>query len=299
MKKMFFLLVLTFFSSATWAKVNVITTTSDLAALVAEIGVDKVSVTSLTKGTRDPHYAQAKPSMIRKVFRADLLVVIGAEMEVGWLPALMRSSRNSKVSPGKAGYLDVSEFIELKGKTSARVTRDMGDVHAAGNPHYWLDPANGILMAKAITERLIKLDASNAPSYRENFNTFKEKLEKKIIQWKSDLHGFSGQKIIAYHTSLLYLANAFNFDVRGYVEPKPGLSPSASHLNQLIETIKSENIRYLLMEPYYETRSAQLLKRKSGVNYIVIPQSVGAKPNIKTYFDLFDGIVNALKAVEK
>jgi len=299
MKKILFLLALTLVSASAWAKVNVITTTSDLAALVTEIGANKVSVTSLTKGTRDPHYAQAKPSMIRKVFRADLLVVIGAEMEVGWLPALMRSSRNSKVSPGNVGYLDVSEFIELKGKTSARVTRDMGDVHAAGNPHYWLDPANGILMAKAITERLSQLDAGNAPFYQNNFDTFKAKLEQKIIQWKSDLQGFNGKKIIAYHTSLLYLADAFNFDVRGYVEPKPGLSPSASHLNQLIKTIKSENIRYLLMEPFYETRSAQLLKRKSGINYIVIPQSVGAKPNIHTYFDLFDGIVSALKAVEK
>ena len=299
MNKVLFLLVLTLVSSPTWAKVNVITTTSDLAALVAEIGANKVSVTSLTKGTRDPHYAQAKPSMIRKVFRADLLVVIGAEMEVGWLPALIRSSRNSKVSPAKMGYLDVSEFIELKGKTATRVTRDMGDVHAAGNPHYWLDPANGILMAKAITERLSKLDASNTLFYQNNFNTFKEKLEQKIIQWKSDLQGFNGQKIIAYHTSLLYLADAFNFDVRGYVEPKPGLSPSASHLNQLIKTIKAEKIGYLLMEPYYESRSAQLLKRKSEINYIVIPQSVGAKPNIKTYFDLFNGIVSALKAVEK
>ena len=299
MKKNLFLLLLTLISSPTWGKVNVITTTSDLAALVAEIGVNKVSVTSLTKGTRDPHYAQAKPSMIRKVFRADLLVVIGAEMEVGWLPALMRSSRNGKVSPGKAGYLDVSEFIELKGKTSARVTRDMGDVHAAGNPHYWLDPANGILMAKAITERLSKLDASNALFYQNNFDTFKDKLEHKIVQWKSALQGFNGKKIIAYHTSLLYLAEAFNFDVRGYVEPKPGLSPSASHLNQLIKTIKSENIRYLLMEPFYETRSAQLLKRKSEISYIVIPQSVGAQSNIKTYSDLFDGIVSALKAVDK
>jgi len=299
MKKILFLLVLTLVSLPTWAKVNVITTTSDLAALVTEIGVDKVSVTSLTKGTRDPHYAQAKPSMIRKVFRADLLVVIGAEMEVGWLPALLRSSRNSKVSPGNTGYLDVSEFIELKGQISVPVTRDMGDVHAAGNPHYWLDPANGILMAKAITERLAKLDANHTQFYQDNFNKFKDKLARKILQWKADLQHFNGQKIIAYHTSLLYLAGAFNFDVRGYVEPKPGLSPSASHLNQLIKTIKAESIRYLLMEPYYETRSAQLLKRKSEINYIVIPQSVGAKANIKTYFDLFDEIVSALKAVEK
>ena len=299
MKKTIFLLILTLVSTPTWAKINVITTTSDLAALVTEIGGNKVSVTSLTKGTRDPHYAQAKPSMIRKVFRTDLLVIIGAEMEVGWLPALLRSSRNRKISPGQTGYLDVSESIELKGKTSARVTRDMGDVHAAGNPHYWLDPANGILMAKAITERLSKLDSSNTKLYQNNFDMFKEKLEQKIIQWKSDLQGFNGQKIIAYHTSLLYLADAFNFKVRGYVEPKPGLSPSASHINQLIKTIKAENIHYLLMEPYYETRSAKLLKRKSKIKYIVIPQSVGAKPNIKSYFDLFDGIVDTITAVEK
>ena len=299
MKKILFLFILIIISSPTWGKVNVITTTSDLAALVTEIGVNKVSVTILTKGTRDPHYAQAKPSMIRKLFRADLLVVIGAEMEVGWLPALLRSSRNSKVFAGQAGHLDVSESIALKGKPSARVTRDMGDVHAAGNPHYWLDPDNGILMAKAITERLSKLDSGNAKFYQNNFDQFKKKMKKKILEWKTGLQSYNGKNIIAYHTSLLYFADAFDFDIRGYVEPKPGLSPSASHLNQLIKTIKTENIRYLLMEPYYETRSAELLKRKSKINYVVIPQSVGAKPDIKTYFGLFDDIVSTLKAVDK
>ena len=299
MNRIFFFLILTLASAPTWAKVNVITTTSDLAALATAIGGNKVHVNSLTKGTRDPHYAQAKPSMIRKLFRADLLIVIGAEMEIGWLPALIRSSRNHKVAAGQSGYLDISRFIELKGKSAERVTRDMGDVHAEGNPHYWLDPANGILMAKAITERLILLDSGNAKFYQGNFDEFKLELEKRIKQWKAALQDFNGEKVIAYHTSLLYLAKAFNLDVRGYIEPKPGVSPSASHLNQLIKTIKSENISYLIMEPYYETRSAQLLKRKTKINYIIIPQSVGAKPGIKTYFDLFDDIVNSLNSVKK
>jgi len=299
MNKAIFFTICFFICTPTWAKLNVVTSTSDLAALVAQIGDDKVSVSSLTKGTRDPHYAQAKPSMIRKVFRADLLIIIGAEMEVGWLPALLRASRNSKVAIGQLGYLDVSDYIELKGKSLEPVSRDMGDVHAAGNPHYWLDPSLGLVMAKAIAERLSQLDTDNKEFYQESFAQFKKELEEKIIHWKAELKHLHGEKIIAYHTSLLYLADAFNFNIRGYVEPKPGLSPSPSHLKQLIKTIRAEKISYLLMEPYYEVRSAQLLQRKSNIKYVIIPQSVGANPNVNSYFDLFDNIVAALKSVEK
>jgi len=293
-----FVALIILFSPSLWANINIITTTSDLAAIAKTIGGDKVSVTSLTKGTRDPHYAQAKPSMIRKLFRADLLVLVGAEMEVGWLPALIRSSRNKRVLPNNEGYLDISKVIDLKGKPGQRVTRDMGDVHGAGNPHYWLDPSNGILMAKAIADRFGMLDPANKAVYSDNFAEFKLQLEQKIVRWKSELQRFSGEKILAYHTSLLYLSTAFNLDVRGYIEPQPGLSPSASHLNRLLKKIESENIRYILMEPYYETRSAKLLQRKTNINLVIIPQSVGSQPQIKSYFDLFDSIVNALKAVQ-
>lgn len=281
--------------SAAYATLKIITSTEDIASITKMIGGTAVEVTSLTRGTADPHFAQAKPSMIRNVSQADLLIVVGAELEVGWVPALLQSARNSRVQPGKPGYLDLSVFIPLLDKPSGPVTRDMGDVHAAGNPHYWLDPNNGILMAQAITARLSALDPPGATLYKTALESFEQMARTKIAAWKTAMTPLIGQPVVAYHTSFVYLAHAFGFKIVSEVEPTPGIAPGAAHLAQLIARIKEQQIRLLIIEPYYEQRSARYLNEQTGIRLAVLPQSVGATPAIKNYFDLFDGIVAALR----
>jgi zinc/manganese transport system substrate-binding protein len=281
------------------AALQVVTSTEDVAAITRAVGGPLVDVVSLTPGTRDPHFAEAKPSMIRKVYRADLLILIGADMEIGWLPSLLQSARNGKVQKGRRGYLDLSSSIPLLGKTHGPVSRAMGDVHADGNPHYWLDPQNGGRMARAISARLEELDPENGINYRTQLKSFEQELKQKSQEWHVALAPLRGRSVIAYHTSLVYLAKAFGFTVVDEVEPKPGIAPSAGHLNQLVKRIKNENIGLLIMEPYYEQRSARYLNEKTGIRLSVLPQSVGATPQITTYFELFDRIAAILASQGK
>ena len=278
----------------TQAALQVVTTTEDLAAIVRTIGGAGVDVVSLTPGTRDPHFAEAKPSMIRKVSRAELLILIGADMEIGWLPSLLQSARNGRVQSGKAGYLDLSLIVPLLGKMTGPVSRAMGDVHAKGNPHYWLDPRNGARMAHAIATRLGELDPPGQADYQARLAAFEQTLEQKLKEWQTILTPIRGQAVIAYHTSFIYLADAFGFFIVDEVEPMPGITPSAAHLSQLVQQIKSEQIDLLIMEPYYERRSARYLHDQTGIRIAVLPQSVGALPQIETYVDLFDHIVAIL-----
>lgn len=296
MKKIFIVISLMLGMSSSQfalAGLKVVTTTQDLAAIAKAIGGEYVDVNSLTPGTRDPHFSEAKPSMIRLVFRADLLLLIGAELEVGWLPAVLRSARNRDVQIGGKGHLDLSRHVEILGIPSGPVDRSMGDVHGSGNPHYWLNPQNGLKMARAVSEKLIELDAEHVSDYKRNLASFETQLNSKILEWQKDLSFLNGKSVVAYHISLLYLAKTFDFKIVKEVEPKPGISPSASHLAGLVGVIKQQHIQWLIMEPYYEKRSAEYLNRKTGIKPVVIPQSVGAKKHIKNYFDLFDGIVTA------
>lgn len=292
--KIFSALLLLALSLPGHAALRVVTTTQDLAALAEAVGGERVKVQSLTPGTRDPHFASAKPSMIRTVFDADLLLVIGADMEIGWLPPLLQSARNAKVQPGNPGYLDLSDVVPLLGKVSGPVSRAMGDVHARGNPHYWLDPRNGVRMARAIAARLGELDPAHKDGYQRRFEDFAHTMDNKLPVWRAGLARLQGKPVIAYHKSFVYLADAFDFHIVGEVEPKPGIAPSAASLSALVTRIRDERIDLLIMEPYYERRSAAYLNEQTGIQVAVLPQSVGAEPEIQTYFDLFDAIVAAL-----
>ena len=294
-KQLIGLLAFTFISGNLYAALQVVTTTQDLAAIAKAVGGEYIKVHSLTPGTRDPHHAVAKPSMIRKVYSADLLLVVGSDMEIGWLPALLQSSRNNRVLPGNPGFLDLSSTVPLLGKLQGPVTRDMGDVHAKGNPHYWLDPRNGLRMAKAIAKRLIQLDPEHASAYKNNAEAFDKKLKVKLVEWQNTLKFLKGKPVIAYHSSFVYLADFFGFNIVDEIEPKPGIAPSAASLVKLMARIKNERIALLIMEPYYERRSANYLNEQTGIHIAVVPQSVGAEPEIKTYTDLFGAIVKVLK----
>ena len=284
-------------SSPAYAVLKVETTTQDLAAIARAVGGQHISVKSLTSGTRDPHFAVAKPSMIRRVYHADLLLVIGAEMEIGWLPPLLQSSRNSRVQPGEPGYLDLSLGIPLLGKVQGPIDRSMGDVHAGGNPHYWLDPRNGVRMAKVIAQRLAQLDPEHQDDYQANLSLFEKTINAKLVEWRKALHHLNGKPVIAYHKSFIYLADAFGFQIVEEVEPKPGIAPGVSSLSKLVGKIKAEQINLLIMEAYYERRSAQYLRAETGIDIAVLPQSVGAQEDIISYVDLFNRIVNILKSM--
>lgn len=291
------LLLLTI-SFTSHAALQVVTTTQDLATLAEAVGGEFVKVQSLTPGTSDPHFAVAKPSMIRKVFRADLLLIIGADMEIGWLPPLLQSARNAAVQPGNSGHLDLSSAVPILGKRSGPVSRALGDVHAKGNPHYWLDPRNGVHMARAITTRLGELDPAHAADYERRFRNFERALTEKLTEWRADLAYLDGRQVIAYHTSFVYLADAFGFRIVDEVEPKPGIAPSAASLRALLTRIETDDISILIMEPYYERRSARYLNEQTGIRVAVLPQSVGAEKGIDTYIELFDAIVSAFNDAE-
>ncbi len=281
-------------AAAAQARLTVLATTEDLATLARTVGGTHIEVTSLTRGTQDAHFVEAKPSMIRQLARADLFLVVGADLEIGWLQPLLETARNVRVQPGTPGYLDLSTSVVLLDKPTGPVSRAQGDVHAAGNPHYWLDPRNGLRMSKAIAARLTDIDPGHADAFRANLAAFERQLSERLTQWQAQLAPLKGQPVITYHKSFVYLAHAFGFDIVGEIEPKPGIPPSTAHLQRLIQQIRAQKIGLLIMEPYYERRSADYLREKTGIRIAVVPNSVGGAVGTDDYIALFDVIVRTL-----
>src|SRR5689334_22970973 len=215
-------------------KLNVVATTEDLGSLAREIGGDKVSVTSLAKGYQDPHFVDPKPSFILAVSRADLLIVVGRELEIGWLPPLLTSSRNAKIQPGSKGYLDASMTVKILEIPTGQITRAMGDVHPLGNPHYWLDPGNGRRMAQAIRDKLSELSPADKAMFDKRYAAFDQRLAAAEKKWDATMAPYKGTKIVTYHRSWPNFMEPFGLEVMGYVEPKPGIPPSPSHTVELI-----------------------------------------------------------------
>jgi ABC-type Zn uptake system ZnuABC Zn-binding protein ZnuA len=281
------------------AAIKVVTTTQDLAAIVAEIGGDKVTVESIAKGYQDPHFVEAKPSFIIKLHSADLLVVVGRDLEVAWLPALITQSRNAKIQPGGAGYLDASQTVRILDVPSGQITRAMGDVHPTGNPHYWLDPANGRLIAKAVQARLTAMSANDAAYFAQRYADFDRRLTEGEKRWKAAMAPFKGLKVVTYHRSWTNFADAFGLDVIGYVEPKPGIPPSPAHTLQLQQEMKKNNVKLLLVEPYFDLKTPNAIGRATGANVVVLPPSVGGIKEIGSYIQLFDYDIDLLVAAIK
>jgi zinc/manganese transport system substrate-binding protein len=279
---------------------NVVATTEDLAALVREIGGDKVKVEAVARGYQDPHFVEAKPSFILKLHAADLLVVVGRELEIGWLPPLVNQSRNAKIQPGADGYLDASLSARILEIPTGPVSRAMGDVHPLGNPHYWLDPDNGRKIAKAIQEKLAGLSPGDAATFAARYADFDGRLREAEKRWDADLAPFKGTKVVTYHRSWPNFCDRFNLEVIGYVEPRPGIPPSPSHTIELIAQMKRDKVRVLFVEPYFDLKTPDSIGRETGAKVLVLPPSVGGEKEITTYIGLFDyvvkKIVDALKA---
>jgi zinc/manganese transport system substrate-binding protein len=276
------------------AAVKVVTTTEDLAALVREVGGDRVEVEALARGYQDPHFVEPKPSFILKLYSADLLVVVGRELEAAWLPPLITQSRNSKIQPGGPGYLDASLTVRILDIPTGQITRAMGDVHPMGNPHYWLDPDNGLLMAQAIRQKLSAISPKDAAYFAARYADFEKRLKEAIARWRAVMAPYRGVKVVTYHRSWPNFAEEFGLDVVGYVEPKPGIPPSPSHTLALIEEMRRQEVKLILMEPYFDQQTPNALARQTGAKVVVLPPSVGGTKEIKTYFDLFDYDINLL-----
>jgi zinc/manganese transport system substrate-binding protein len=278
------------------AAVNVMASTEDLADLTRQVGGDKVKVEAIARGYQDPHFVEAKPSFILKLAKADLLVVVGRELEIGWLPPLIQQSRNAKVQPGAEGYLDASLTAKILEIPTGQITRAMGDVHPAGNPHYWLDPGNGRRVAKAIVDKLSKMDAADAAYFQSRYADFDKRLAEAEKRWDAQMAPYKGLKVVTYHRSWPNFTERFGLDVIGYVEPRPGIPPSPSHTIDLIGEMKRQQVKILLVEPYFDLKTPQSIARETGAKVVVMSPSVGGEKEITDYIALFDYDIKLLTA---
>ncbi len=287
-------------SSSAVAALNVVTSTEDLASIVRAVGGDKVTVESLARGYQDPHFVEAKPSFILKMHRADLLVAVGRELEIGWLPPLITQSRNSKIQPGAAGYLDASQTAKILDVPTGQVTRAMGDVHPQGNPHFWLDPDNGRRVAQAVQAKLSELSPGDAGYFAQQYAAFDRKLAEGEKRWKAAMAPYRGTKVVCYHRSWSNFADAFGLDVIGYVEPKPGIPPSPAHTLELEQDMKRQNVKIVMVEPYFDAKTPNAIGRDTGAEVLVMLPSVGGVKEVTDYFQLFDYDINLLvNAIKK
>jgi ABC-type Zn uptake system ZnuABC Zn-binding protein ZnuA len=275
-------------------KLNVVTTTEDLASLAREVGGDRVAVEGLARGYQDPHAVEPKPSFILKLNRADLLVVVGRELEIGWLPPLITQSRNGKLTRGAAGYLDVSLTAKILDVPTGPVTRAMGDVHPLGNPHYWLDPGNGRRMAQAIQRKLSEVSPGDAAYFAGRFADFDKRLAEAEKRWDAQMAPYRGLKVVTYHRSWANFVDRFGLDVMGYVEPRPGIPPSPGHTFDLTREMKRLGVKIILVEPYFDLKTPNAIARDTGARVLVMAPAVGAEKEITDYITLFEYDINLL-----
>ena len=281
------------------AQLKVVATTEDLGSLAREIGGDKVAVTPLAKGYQDPHFVDPKPSFILAVSRADLLIVVGRELEVGWLTPLLTSSRNSKIQPGSKGYLDASLTVKILEIPTGQITRAMGDVHPLGNPHYWLDPGNGRRMAQAIRDKLSELSPNDKALFAQRYTDFDQRLAAAEKRWDAAMAPYKGTKIVTYHRSWPNFMERFGLEVMGYVEPKPGIPPSPTHTVELIDEMKRQGSKLIVVEPYFDLKTPQAIVNQTGGKVLVLAPSVGGTKEATDYIKLFDYDIGVLSSTLK
>lgn len=325
-----FVLIASVWNVAEAKKLQILTTTTDLAAITRAIAGDHATVKSLCTGKEDPHFLQAKPSYIVMARDTDLWIRIGMELEIGWEQPIIDGARNSAIRIGEPGHLDASERVMRLDVPTIRISRAMGDVHPQGNPHYWLDPLNGRIVAKSIANRLEHLFPQHANDFRENLKAFQKALDehmfgKALVEkldgaklwslelkggldslleslqlesqpggWKGRMRPFQGKKIVTYHQSWDYFANRFSLDVADELEPKPGIPPSPGHVLDVIRKVKAQRIAILLMEPFYSRKAPDLIASKTGIQVVMSANSVGGEPAAQTYLSMLGNVVDKL-----
>ena len=271
---------------------NVVATLPWIGSLARELGKDKVSVTVLVKPAQDAHMIEAKPSMILAARKADIIMYDGLDLEIGYLPLIVESSKNPKIMPGQIGNFDCSQFVTVVEKPTT-VDRGMGDVHPLGNPHYHFSPSNILRVAEGMSRLLAEADKANADFYLANYKAFAARMKEKEKQWHAV--PLKGKKFIAYHKYFEYLAPEFGFQIVGYLEPKPGIPPSAAHIEELIQYMKNAQPAGILISPVYSLKEAEFLSAKTGVKVIVLPHDVGSMPGTDDWFSFMDKVIESLK----
>ncbi len=286
------------FLQSAHAKLNVVATLPDYAAVAREIGGDNVEVTALAKPTEDPHFVDARPSFVVKLRTADVLIEGGAELETGWLPPLLQNARNEKIENGKPGRVVASQGIRLL-DVPGTLTRAAGDVHASGNPHFMVDPIIAKAVAQHIAQSFAALDPANAAGYQANYAKFEVTINAKLQDWGRVLLPFKGQPLAAYHDSWVYFAHRFGFTIETFLEPKPGIPPSPSHLAEVIGKMKTDHVKAILVEPFQNRKIAEKVASSTGAHVVDAAQFPGALSNADSYSAHLDALVTRVAAALK
>lgn len=258
-------------SAPAWAKLEVVATTPDLGTIARELGGNDAHVITMALSTQDPHFVDAKPHLALALSKANLLLLTGAGLEVGWLPTLLTGSRNPDIQAGGPGYLDCSSLVPLLQVPTTAVDRSQGDIHPQGNPHFSYDPRRVEALAVGIGKRLGELDSAHKSGYFARTKSFLEALRAARARWEARLSKARGQKIIAYHDSLPYLADWLGLEVVEHVEPKPGIPPNPSHIAHVLEVARTAKVRVLVQQAYYPSGTSKLIADKSGATFLQIP----------------------------
>ncbi len=276
---------------------DVVTTTPDLADAVRGVGGRRVRVQSLCAGFQDPHHVETRPSYLRTLAQADAFIQTGLELEIAWAPDLLRSSRNSRIMPGGPGFCDASSGIRILEVPRGQVDRTMGDVHPLGNPHYTLDPVNMKVVARNVTAFLKRLDPAGSATYDAGYRNYWTTLDAADRRWKAKLAPFRQAPIVTYHSTWPYFTNHFGLQVVGHIEPQPGISPSAAHLNRLGETMRQRGVRVILSETWFPEGVAQAVARQTSARLLRLPVLPGGVQGRDTYIQTMDLVVDQIAGV--
>lgn len=298
MKKIMLFFSLFFLSFSAEAKIKIAASSQDLKSITEFIGREKVTVESMADGKQDLHVVEPRPSMVVKIKNADAVARIGLDLDM-WMDSLIAAAKNKKVFLGGAGYIDASAGIPLLEKPQGKVDASMGDIHVFGNPHYWLDPENGKIIARNIKDGLKRVSPENADFFEKNYSEFCRKIDSKMELWKSEMKTIKNRKIITYHDSWIYFAKRFDLEIPMEVEPKPGIPPNPGHITKLINLIKKERINIILVDNFYPLSAPRKIAAETGSSIVIVPSCTNGEKGASDYFELFDYIIGALKKAEK
>jgi zinc/manganese transport system substrate-binding protein len=285
-------------SSVADAQLKVVTSTTDLYDIARAVGGSHIRASHIGEGYEDPHFVQPKPSFILKLRDADVWAYVGLDLEIGWMPLLLDGARNSRINAGAPGHINASTVIPVL-DANQRVDRSQGDVHPLGNPHYWLDPNNARKIAALFRDRFSALDAANAAAYRTNATAFEGQLAAAEQAWAADLASLKGKPVVAWHTSWRYFAAYTGLNIVGFMEPKPGVPPSPSHLASLVATMKRTGARAIIMEPFYDRKTADKIARETGAKVLVVPPSVGGTKLLTDYVSVMKNAISMVAGAVK
>ena len=293
MKKVIVLFLMLMTPLISFADLKIFTCEPEWAFLAEELGRDKVKVSSATNALQDPHYIQARPSLISKVRRADLIVCSGAELEIGWLPMLLRKGNNPDVMPGSPGFLEASQYVNRLDVTSNN-DRSQGDVHPQGNPHIQTNPHNIMRVAQVMTDRMVQLDSSNANAYQTNFADFRQRWMDAIKEWEKRASSLNGKRVIAHHKSWIYLEDWLGLQELATLEPVSGIPPTAGHLGSLLDRFGDQGADFIIRAPFQSGKASNWLAERTGIPAVLLPLTVGGTDQASDLFKWFDDILNRL-----